>query len=156
MNGLGEHGWNYITISTFGRPNKRSRVMFGYERGGHQKWKRERVQMNANRIRTKEMWLPFHFRELGALFVMDRWTLKVIYGVHNHPVLEYFKDHLYASRLWESDTSLIVNISKNRVRPRHIVNTKREGSQKCSTMKTIYNTRHKHGVLEKGGRSQMQ
>ncbi|XP_028085166.1 uncharacterized protein LOC114286245 [Camellia sinensis] len=68
---------------------------------------------------------------------------------------EYLEGHSYAGRLSHEETSLLVDMSKSMVRPSEILVTlKQRDDANASTMKTIYNARHK--VAEKAGRSQMQ
>ncbi|KAL7224361.1 hypothetical protein ACSBR1_025757 [Camellia fascicularis] len=63
----------------------------------------------------------------------------------------------YKKMLSHEETSLLVNMSKSMVRPSEILVTlKQRDDANASTMKTIYNARHKYKVAEKAGRSQMQ
>ncbi|KAL7263158.1 hypothetical protein ACSBR1_001352 [Camellia fascicularis] len=74
--------------------------------------------------------------------------------VHNHPVAEYLEGHSYAKRLSHEETSLLVDMSKSMVRPIEILVTlKQRDDANASTMKTIYNARHRYKVAEKAGRS---
>ncbi|XP_028054477.1 uncharacterized protein LOC114258699 [Camellia sinensis] len=63
---------------------------------------------------------------------------------------------LWARRLSEEETSLLVDMSKSMVRPTEIlVALKQKDALNVTTMKTIYNVRHRNNVIEKAGRSQM-
>ncbi|XP_028100558.1 uncharacterized protein LOC114299930 [Camellia sinensis] len=60
-------------------------------------------------------------------------------------------------RLYEEETSLLVDMSKSMVRPKEILVTlKQNDALNVTTMKTIYNAHHRNNVIEKAGRSQMQ
>ncbi|KAL7206120.1 hypothetical protein ACSBR2_018931 [Camellia fascicularis] len=70
---------------------------------------------------------------------------------------EYLEGHSYARRLSHEETSLLADMSKSMVRPSEILVTlKQRDDANASTMKTIYNARHRYKVAEKAGRSQMQ
>ena len=86
----------------------------------------------------------------------DDWSLIVVCGVHTHPAADYLEGHSYAGRLSHEETSLLVNMSKSMVRLSEILVTlKQRDDANASTMKTIYNARHRYKVAEKAGRSQM-
>jgi hypothetical protein len=87
----------------------------------------------------------------------DDWMLKVICGVHNHPAAKHFEGHSYAARLSNEENSVLVDMSKNMVKPKDILVTlKNRDSSNVSTLRTIYNARQKYKVTEMAGRSQMQ
>ena len=53
--------------------------------------------------------------------------------------------------------SILVDLSKNNVRPKEILHTlKTRDTFNVTTMKMVYNARYKYKVRELGGRSQMQ
>lgn len=86
----------------------------------------------------------------------SEWTLKVTCGVHNHPPGEYLESHLYMERLSESETSIIIEMSKCHMYPRDILTLlKQKNLMNVSTMKTLYNAHHKYRVI-KHVRSQLQ
>jgi hypothetical protein len=77
--------------------------------------------------------------------------------VHNHSVAVHLEGNSYAGRLLQEETSLLVNMSKSRVKPMDILATlKQRDPLNATTMKTIYNAGQRHKTVEKGGRSQMQ
>ncbi|XP_028085996.1 uncharacterized protein LOC114286975 [Camellia sinensis] len=70
---------------------------------------------------------------------------------------EYREGHSYVGRLSYKETSLLVDMLKSMVRPSEIMVTlKQHDDANASTMKTIYNARHRYKVAKKAGRSQMQ
>lgn len=72
--------------------------------------------------------------------------------MHNHALAEYLKGHSYAVRLSESEASVVVELSKCHIHPRDILTLlKQNNPTNVSTMKNIYNARHKYRVLEPGG-----
>ncbi|XP_028077726.1 protein FAR1-RELATED SEQUENCE 5-like [Camellia sinensis] len=87
----------------------------------------------------------------------DKWILYVLCGVHNYPSAEHLEGHSFAGRLSKEETSLLVDMSKSMVRPKEILVTlKQRDAFNATTMKTIYNARHRHRVVQRTGRSQMQ
>ncbi|XP_028067424.1 uncharacterized protein LOC114270176 [Camellia sinensis] len=105
---------------------------------------------------TKKCECPFDLRAF-KLKTNDEWTLNVVCGLHNHPAAEHLQGHSYAGRLSANEKSLLVDMSKSLVRPKEILITlKQRDALNMSTMKTVYNVRHRCRVLQKAGRSQMQ
>ncbi|XP_028080465.1 uncharacterized protein LOC114282039 [Camellia sinensis] len=87
----------------------------------------------------------------------DDWMVDVACGMHNHAPAKHFEGHSFAGRLSEEETSLLVDMSKSLVKPKEILVTlKRKNALNVTTMKTIYNVRHRNNVIKKAGRSQMQ
>ncbi|XP_028102457.1 uncharacterized protein LOC114301693 [Camellia sinensis] len=83
--------------------------------------------------------------------------LHVLCGVHNHPSAEHLEGHSFANGLSKEETSLLVDMSKSMVRLKKIfVTLKQRDAFNATTMKTIYNARHRHRVVQRAGRSQMQ
>ncbi|XP_028118210.1 uncharacterized protein LOC114315790 [Camellia sinensis] len=99
---------------------------------------------------------PFDLRAF-KLKTNDEWILNIVYGLHNHPAAEHLQGHSYAGKLSANEKSLLVNMSKSLVRPKKIlIILKQRDALNMSTMKTVYNVRHRCKVLQKAGRSQMQ
>ena len=83
--------------------------------------------------------------------------LEVVYGVHNHFTANHLEGHSFAGRLFEKEYSLLKDMSKSNARPKDILVTmKQRDPLNTTTMKSVYNARHKYKLEEKGGRSQMQ
>ncbi|XP_052171683.1 PKS-NRPS hybrid synthetase cheA-like [Diospyros lotus] len=86
-----------------------------------------------------------------------QWELKVICGVHNHPLAVQLEGHSYAGRLTEKEKGILKTMSENLVKPRNILmSLKVDDENNVTTIKTIYNARQRYKLIEKGGRSQMQ
>ena len=65
--------------------------------------------------------------------------------------------HSYAGRLSDGEKTILSDMTKNLLKPRNILlSIKNHDEYNVSTMKTIYNARHKHRLLNSAGRSQMQ
>ncbi|XP_038704673.1 uncharacterized protein LOC120000623 [Tripterygium wilfordii] len=106
-------------------------------------------------IGTKKYGCPFLLRGKTTANG-DGWILEVINGTHNHPSAVYYEGHSYAGRLTCEQTELLVDMSKNMVMPKEILCTiKQKDPLNATTLRTIYNARHKHKVIEKAGRTQM-
>ncbi|XP_028111262.1 uncharacterized protein LOC114309680 [Camellia sinensis] len=87
----------------------------------------------------------------------DEWTLTVVCGLHNHPPAEHLEGHSYAGRLSKDEKALLMDMSKSMVHPKEILVTlKQRDVLNVSTLKTIYNVRHRNRVVQRAGRSQMQ
>jgi len=81
----------------------------------------------------------------------------VVCGIHNHYLAENLKIHFFAGGLSEEEEKLVVNLSNTLVRSRDILNIlKQRNNLNVSTLRTVYNARHKFKVVEYAGRSQMQ
>jgi len=71
-------------------------------------------------------------------------------------VAENFEGHSFAGRLSEKEEKLVVDMSKTLVRPRDILHTlKQKNNLNASTLRTVYNARKKHIIVEYAGRSQV-
>ena len=49
--------------------------------------------------------------------------LKVMRGVHNHPIAKHLEGHSFVGRLIIEETSILVDMSKSMVRPKDILVT---------------------------------
>ncbi|XP_028062629.1 uncharacterized protein LOC114265960 [Camellia sinensis] len=112
---------------------------------------------NISRITgTKKCGCPFDMRA-HRFTTHDEWTLTVVCGLHNHPPAEHLEGHSYAGRLSKDEKALLMDMSKSMVRPKEILVTlKQRDALNVSTLKTIYNVRHRNWVVQRAGRSQMQ
>ncbi|XP_057488525.1 protein FAR1-RELATED SEQUENCE 2-like [Actinidia eriantha] len=149
-----------IKTSDAGDSYKRPRITFGCERSGYHRDTRRNKEGNSKKklkmFGTKKCGCPFALKG-QKLATDDDWALQVLCGVHNHPIAEHLVGHSYAGRLSEEETSLLVDMSKSLVRPKEILVTlKQRDALNATTMKTIYNARHRYKVVEKARRSQMQ
>ncbi|XP_028055283.1 uncharacterized protein LOC114259463 [Camellia sinensis] len=112
---------------------------------------------NTSRITgTKKCGCPFDMRA-HRFTTHDEWTLTVVCGLHNHPPAEHLEGHSYAGRLSKDEKALLMDMSKSMVRPKEILVTlKQRNAPNVSTLKTIYNVRHRNRMVQRAGRSQMQ
>ncbi|CAL5337320.1 unnamed protein product [Camellia sinensis] len=112
---------------------------------------------NISRITgTKKCSCPFDMRA-HRFTTHDEWTLTVVCGLHNHPPAEHLEGHSYAGMLSKDEKALLMDMSKSMVRPKQILVTlKQRDALNVSTLKTIYNVRHRNRVVQRAERSQMQ
>ena len=104
---------------------------------------------------TKKCECPFELT--GKMESTEGWILRVKCGVHNHPAALNLIGHSYAGRLNEREKGVLKEMTKNCVRPTHILRTLKSMDQSnLSTLRQIYNMRHKLRLLDMAGRSQMQ
>ncbi|CAL5350393.1 unnamed protein product [Camellia sinensis] len=150
-----------IKTSDYGGGHKTLRIFLAYERSGqyraHKKLKaNDSSKKNVKITGTKKCGCPFELRA-RKLMANDDWMVDVACGMHNHAPAKHFEGHSFVGRLSEDEISLLVDMSKSMVRPKEILVTlKRKDALNVTTMKTIYNVRHRNNVIEKAGRSQMQ
>ena len=76
---------------------------------------------------------------------------------HNHPAAKHLEGHSYVGRLTEKENDLLIDMSKSNARPKDILYTiKQIDIYNATTMRSIYNARHRYKVKELAGRSKMQ
>lgn len=148
-----------IKSSDPGGNGRKPRIKFSCERSGtYRKFVKNpegRGQKRSNNTGSKKCNCPFLLHGV-KLATGDDWTVKVICGEHNHPVEQRIEGHSYAGRLSMDEVDLLVDMSKNSFKPKDILNVLKErDGRNASTMKTIYNARHKFKVAEKARRLQM-
>ncbi|XP_038693791.1 uncharacterized protein LOC119991519 [Tripterygium wilfordii] len=91
------------------------------------------------------------------LKIDDDWMLRVQCGKHNHAATLYMEGDPYAGQLSAIENEILVDMSKNYVKPRNILNSlKNRDPDNASTIDTIYNARKKIRAAEKADRSEMQ
>ncbi|CAL5326713.1 unnamed protein product [Camellia sinensis] len=148
-----------IKTSDYGGGKKRPRMYLACERSGQYRAtkKLKHDGNNTSRITgTKKCGCPFDMRA-HRFTTYDEWTLTVVCGLHNHPPAEHLEGHSYAGRLSKDEKALLMDMSTSMVRPKEILVTlKQRDALNVSTLKTIYNVRHRNRVVQRAGRSQMQ
>jgi len=139
-----------IKTSDYGGGKKRPRMYLACERSGQYRAtkKLKHDGNNTSRITgTKKCGCPFDMRA-HRFTTYDEWTLTVVCGLHNHPPAEHLEGHSYAGRLSKDEKALLMDMSKSMVRPKEILVTlKQRDAFNVSTLKTIYNVRHRNRVV---------
>ncbi|KAG5517280.1 hypothetical protein RHGRI_037885 [Rhododendron griersonianum] len=103
---------------------------------------------------TKKIECPFLLKGVKG---NDGWTVSVHNGTHNHPPAVYLEGHSYPGRLSADQTAMLVDLSVSMVKPKQILSQlKGNDPSNVTTIKHVYNARHKYRVIEKAGRTQMQ
>ncbi|KAI8524693.1 hypothetical protein RHMOL_Rhmol13G0168200 [Rhododendron molle] len=141
--------------------NRTPRMRFSCERSGKYRLfvkkvdgKEVAVKKRVRSTGTKKCEFPF---ELKAVKGNDGWTVSVHNGTHNHLPVVYLEGHSYAGRLSVEQTSTVVDLLVALVKPREILtHLKVQDPENVTSIKTVYNVRHKYQVIEKVGKSQMQ
>lgn len=101
--------------------------------------KKQKSSTNLRESGYKRIGCPFHLGDV------DRWSLEVICGVHNHAQTQYLVGHAYAGRLTCDEEKLVASLSSTHSLPKEIlVALKKSFSNNKSTIKTIYNVRQRH------------
>lgn len=138
---------------------RKARLRLGCERSGMYKSSKNITKIDRtprSGTGTKKIGCPFLLQGL-KLENEDDWLLKSVCGYHNHPPAQQLEGHSFAGRLNKEEESWVCDMSKNMIKPRNILMTiKNKNEENVSTIRTIYNVRHRHRLVEKAGRSQMQ
>ncbi|KAH6801481.1 hypothetical protein C2S52_001945 [Perilla frutescens var. hirtella] len=153
-------GYVIIIISSQPRNGgRKARLRLGCERGGTYRLPKNIDNMDKlthTKTGTKKIGCPFMLQGV-KLEKDDEWLIKVVCGSHNHRPIEQFEGHSFVGRLNKEEDTLLFDMTKNMIKPRNILMAiKDKNSRNATTMKTIYNVRHKHRIVEKAGRSQIQ
>ena len=78
--------------------------------------------------------------------------LLVACDFHNHLVAENLEKYSFSDRLSEEEKKLVVDMSKNLVRPRDMLNTlKQKNNLNVNTLRTTYNAMKKFKVMKYAG-----
>ncbi|XP_028063236.1 uncharacterized protein LOC114266536 [Camellia sinensis] len=148
-----------IKTSDYGGGKKSPRMYLACERSGQYRATKKLKHDDNYTLRitgTKKCDCPFDMRA-HRFTTHDEWTLTGVCGLHNHPLAEHLEGHSYAGRLSKDEKALLMDMSKSMVRPKEILVTlKQRDALNVSTLKTIYNVRHRNKVVQRAGRSQMQ
>ncbi|KAG5521641.1 hypothetical protein RHGRI_034013 [Rhododendron griersonianum] len=142
--------------------NCKPRMRFSCERSGkYRKFVKkslgEKVAVKKRATRstgTKKIEFPFLLKGVKG---NDCWTVSVHNGTHNHPPAVYLEGHSYPERLSAEQTAMLVDLSVSMVKPKQILSQlKGNDPSNITTIKHVYNARHKYRVIEKAGRTQTQ
>ncbi|XP_058181178.1 PKS-NRPS hybrid synthetase cheA-like [Rhododendron vialii] len=142
--------------------NRKPRMRFSCERSGKyrkfvKKYLGEEVAVKKRATRstgTKKIECPFLLKGVKG---NDGWTVSVHNGTHNHPPAVYLEGHSYPGRLSAEQTATLVDLSVAMVKPKQILSQlKGNDPSNVTTIRHVYNARHKYRVIEKAGRTQMQ
>ena len=106
-----------------GSGGRTSFVLIGCERSGeYRSRKKELVRRDTG---TRKCGCPFKLR--GKPVVGGQgWTVKLIYGIHNHGLSKSLVGHPYVGRLSKDEKTLIDDMTKSMVKPRNILLTLKE------------------------------
>ncbi|XP_022146566.1 2-succinylbenzoate--CoA ligase, chloroplastic/peroxisomal isoform X2 [Momordica charantia] len=149
-----------IKTSDAGVNGRRPRISFGCERSGSYRRTSKLEVLGDRKARkltgTKKCGCPFLLKG-QKLTTDDDWIVKVVCGVHNHLAIKNMEGHSFAGRLSQEENEILMNLSRSSVRPKDILNTlKSRDARNASTMKTIYNARHRQKRVEKERKPDMQ
>ncbi|KAL8458339.1 hypothetical protein ACS0TY_036009 [Phlomoides rotata] len=156
-----------VKRSDNGAGKKKARVFLACERGGsYRRWKEKTKVKGANNDNDEN---PVKGRETGTKkcecqFLLKgtqlsptEWVMEVKCGTHNHPIATYLEGHSYAGRLSKEEEEFVIDMSKCNAPPKSVLKElKRKNDHNHSTLRTIYNARQKHRVVEYCGRTQLQ
>ncbi|XP_038698030.1 uncharacterized protein LOC119995588 [Tripterygium wilfordii] len=141
-----------IKRSEIGGFGKRPKLQLHCDRGGTYKNKTLSTKFTG----TKKIDCPFRLKGV-KLKTDDDWMLRVLCGKHNHAATLFMEGHPYVGRLSAVENEILVDMSKNFVKPRNILNSlKNHDPYNASIIDTIYNARKKIRAAEKADRSEMQ
>lgn len=148
-----------IKGSESGGGRRKPRIRLACERGGiyrESKYKPNRQGKQRKGTGTKKCGCPFQVHGV-KLDKDDEWCVRVVSGLHNHLPIKQLEGHSYAGRLSDQEKTIVSNMTKGMVKPKEILMTIKQRDEKNeTTMKSIYNARHRYKFIKKASRSQMQ
>ncbi|XP_022866700.1 uncharacterized protein LOC111386465, partial [Olea europaea var. sylvestris] len=148
-----------IIHSERGGYGHKSRIRYGCEHSGKYKKHKNHSNHEPKRKRsvgTRKCKCPFDLNGV-KLSTENNWMLKVSFRLHNHPLAQHLEGHPYVQRLINEEEHILIDMSKSLVKPRNISMTLKEWDpNNVSIMRTIYNARARHRLIEKAGKTQMQ
>jgi len=100
-----------------GAQGRKTYVLLGCERSG--KYRKYRTDLEVTITGTRKCDSPFRLcgkPTKGA----EGWVLKVVCGLHNHELANTLVGHPYAGMLRPDEHSLVVDMTKSRVKPKNI------------------------------------
>jgi len=128
--------------------------LLGCERSG--KYRKYKTYLEVSITDTRKCDCPFKLRG-KPIKGEEGWVLKVIYGLHNHELIETLVGHPYTGRLRLDEHTLVVDMTKSRVKPKNILLTlKEKNDDNVMTIKQLYNTRYTYKRPVRGLRTEMQ
>ncbi|XP_004506265.1 uncharacterized protein [Cicer arietinum] len=136
------------------RSRTKTKLILGCERSGkYRPWKNPKP--------TRSTWsrkceCPFRLRGTPSN-VGDEWYLHVICGVHNHELAKKLTGHAFLGRLSQEEKIVLVDMTKNMIKPRNILMTINDHNvTSLTTIKQVYNARQAYHSSLRGNRTEMQ
>jgi len=137
-----------------GAQGRKTYVLLGCERS--EKYRKYKTDLKVTITGTRKCDCPFKLRG-KPIKGREGWVLKVICGLHNHELANTLVGHPYAGRLRPGEHALVVDMTKNQVKPKNIFLTlKEENEDNVTTLKQLYNTRYTYKRSVRGSRTEMQ
>lgn len=130
--------WFGIVIRRFDNYSDRRQtfVTMIYERSGTYQPKIRRLKRDDIGSRKCECL----FKLCGYCMVDETWRFNVIFGIHNHALIDKLADHPVVYHLVSEEMKLVSNMTLNMVAPKNIlVSLKRKRHINVSNIKQIYN-----------------
>ncbi|XP_038687515.1 uncharacterized protein LOC119986895 [Tripterygium wilfordii] len=86
--------------------------------------------------------------ERGGTYKDDDWMVSVVCGTHNHSAALYMESHAYVGRFSTTKNDILVDLSKNLVKPRNILYTLKKGHKADkSQMQQLMSFLHQYGYI---------
>ncbi|KAF9592576.1 hypothetical protein IFM89_016027, partial [Coptis chinensis] len=151
-------------IRSFGKSQnaiggKAPRLILICEHGGKFR-SHKKVEANEKAVRktgTKKMNCPFKLKACFERGSLDRWTLRVDCGRHNHGMAKTMEGHSYMGRFNKMEMILVSEMSRVGVKPKEVMNAvKARDILNSSSMRQMYNARHRIRLDEMENRTQLQ
>ncbi|XP_038722061.1 uncharacterized protein LOC120014214 [Tripterygium wilfordii] len=141
-----------IKRSEIGGFEKRPKLQLHCDHGGTYKNK----TMSTKFIGAKNIYCPFKLKGV-KLKTDDDWMLRVLCGKYNNAATLFMEGHPYVSQLSAVENAIPVDMSKDFVKARNILNLlKNRDPDNASTIDTIYNARKKIRATKKDDRFEIQ
>jgi hypothetical protein len=134
------------TKSDNGGNNRKSYIVMGCQRGGT-----HRAYVNKKREFKRTLKYQCSFKVRNYCLSYRQWSVSVIEGTHNHKMASRLERYKVAEQLLADETILVHEMTKNHVKPRHILSTIRgKNPESSTTSKHIYNLRQRMRTKERG------
>jgi hypothetical protein len=135
-----------------GGNNRKPYIIMGCQRGGT-----HRAYVNKKRELTRTLKCQWPFKVRSYCLSSLQWSVSVIEGTHNHKMESRLEGHKVSERLLGDETILVHEMTKNHMKPRHILSTIRgKNLESSTTSKHIYNLWQRMRTKEQGGRTEIQ
>ncbi|CAJ2651984.1 unnamed protein product, partial [Trifolium pratense] len=146
-----------IVRSDQGLVSGKPSFVLGCERGGAYRPSNNKAKkkVSIEERGSRKIGCPFRLR--GYLPKSKEWNLTIVSGIHNHVLDKALQGHLVAGRLKPEEKEMVVEMSGNLIPPRNIMSTlKKRNPDSVTSIKQLYNAKHRLKLAARGSRSEMQ
>lgn len=97
------------------------------------------------------------FELVGTQIEEEKWTVRVVCGIHNHIIPSVLRGHAYVGRMTPKQTRKVERELNSGLKPRHILKSVQlEDPDNVTSIRQVYNTGLKIRMEQAEGRSPLQ